>query len=661
MGTQRMTNRWYFPPDMGGEENGLNDAGIEFFKSTGSLARETVQNSGDAHDGGSNPVRVRFALRRVPRAEFPGVDELSGIIESARHFVFSTCAPEQRAANGEAFFKNALEILNGDEIPMLQISDFNTTGLEGGETEQMKGWYRLVRKQGTTSMHGAGGGTFGIGQRAPFAYSDLRTVFYGTRTKEGTSQFIGKSILCSFRGEDGQLRRQVGFWGQEKLQGHGVNPLSTLQQLPEFFSRNEVGTDLYVAGFMRKDWISEVAISLIRNFFAALIHRKLVIDLEDEFTSAKLRLDHETLHDAISKQVAHVAASDRTASEKRELQSELASTRYYLDALSKPHGGAPNVEVVDKLGEVRLYLCVEKDAPSRIAFMRRPRILVYDRSQKSALRGYAGVVICENDEGNAALARLEDPAHQKWDRNRDPGGGALLQKLYEFVRNAIKGVAGMQENEVQDLPELGKYLPDQDDEGTQAVAGGVKVTAKTTKKETGKLKGEAATKPHVTMLKRKPADVVEEAESAEGSAGNEDGASGGGTEEGDKTGAGPGGGSGTGVGGGRAGGRKPGPRQLAASDIDYRAFEDAALPGCVTLVVWSPKDGVADLTIGGAGITTSVPLRVLSAENESGLALPVEDCVLPGIAIKANVKRRLVLKLEHSGRVAVTLGVRGDG
>src|SRR4051794_12288886 len=165
-----MATRWYFPPDLGGEQNGLNDAGIEFFKSAGSLARETVQNSGDAHDGSENPVRVRFLLKKLPRNQFPGVDELRAILVSARKFVQEVCTtPEEREANGETFFANALEVIGDQSIPILKISDFNTTGLEGDESQPMKGWYRLVRKQGTTAMHGAGGGTFGIGQRAPFA------------------------------------------------------------------------------------------------------------------------------------------------------------------------------------------------------------------------------------------------------------------------------------------------------------------------------------------------------------------------------------------------------------------------------------------------------------------------------------------------------------
>jgi len=48
---------WMFPANDFGQENGLNDPGIETFKDHPlmSLARECLQNSSDAHDDSGKP------------------------------------------------------------------------------------------------------------------------------------------------------------------------------------------------------------------------------------------------------------------------------------------------------------------------------------------------------------------------------------------------------------------------------------------------------------------------------------------------------------------------------------------------------------------------------------------------------------------------------
>ena len=66
---------WNFPPNNDGQENGLNDPGIETFKDRPltSLAREILQNSSDAADPTSGkPVEVHFKLLEIPKTEFPG-------------------------------------------------------------------------------------------------------------------------------------------------------------------------------------------------------------------------------------------------------------------------------------------------------------------------------------------------------------------------------------------------------------------------------------------------------------------------------------------------------------------------------------------------------------------------------------------------------------
>jgi hypothetical protein len=651
---------WYFPEDRGGEQNGLNDAGIEFFKSAGSLARETVQNSGDAHNGGAHPVTVRFHLRKVARAQLPGSAELKSVISNARDFSMSVCTTaEQKAANGEEFFKNALTLLDSDFIPVLQIADFNTTGLEGTEADQMKGWYRLVRKQGTTSMHGAGGGTFGIGQRAPFAYSQLRTVFYGTRTQDGVCKFIGKSILCSFRDTENNLRRAVGFWGTKKEQDYGVNPLSDLGKVASVFKREAPGTDLFIAGFQQgAEWLDDVLHSVIRNFFAALLHNKLVVDFEDDFTGRKVRLNSTELSKELLALRVRVDASERSAAEKRELISELDATTQYQKALAETHDGEPIRAQLPKLGEVALYVVLDDAAPSRVAYMRRPRILVFDRTQKAGLRGYAGVFICETETGNRLLAELEDPAHSKWDRQRRTHGASVLAELNGFVRDALKKIAGTQDNQAQDVPELGKFLPAESDEAAELTLGGTKVSHKQTPQETGHVAAKEIAKKTVTKLKRRP--IVQASEEPGPSDGDEEGnTGGGGRTETDDAGGDLGGGGEPGTGVGESGGAATAPRSLKDTDIDFRSFTMPS--GAVQFIVRSRKAGTADITIQGAGVSGSVPVSIESAEDERGVALAASDGTIRGLLFEKDTPRRLLVRLRQGGRMAVSMGVMNNG
>jgi hypothetical protein len=656
-----LSTDWYFPPDHGGEENGLNDAGIEFFRSSGSLARETVQNSGDARDPDTQkPVRVTFTLLNIECEDFPGIGGFTDVVTRARDYVIGACGTEEeREANGEEFFKNALKLLDAPSIPVLRISDFNTTGLEGNEDGPMSPWYRLIRRQGTTSMHGAGGGTFGIGQRAPFAFSDLRTVFYGTRTKTGDTSLIGKSILCTFKDAEGMRRRAVGFWGQRES-GEAVTALRNAEVIPADFRREHVGTDLYIAGFTRAGWMDEVSLSIIRNFFAALQAGQLEVELSGPGTPVR-RIDSGTVHAVIDELQARAEASTRPAAEKREVQAELDSTRHYLTALTHPYGGAPVVEKLKWLGEVKLYLSVSEKAPSRIAFMRKPRILVFDRARRAGLQGYAGVFICENDEGNRLLAKMEDPSHVKWERDRlKDGGSAILDEVNVFVRETLKKVAGVTQTGAQDIPDLGHYLPEDAAQREGEAGTGTKRTQKITPKETGQ-KQQKAVRVLSTRKKRAKAVAKEEVPEPDlsggdgpvGTTGGQDG------KKGEISGSPSNSGDAPGSGKGTRGGKALSMRRLTDTDIGFRSFYAGAGGQKLTLVVWSERTGEADIVLQAAGEAGKYPVTILSAEDaQSGVLASCEGAALRRVALKAGERRRFLVRLEGDPHVALTVEVR---
>ena len=113
-----------FPVDPSGEWDGFNDAGMEHF--TGSpfagLGREVSQNVVDAIY--QEPARMVVRLINVDTGSIPNVDELRATLEACK------AAPKE-SDKSEIFFDEALQLLGRPKIPVLQIEDYNTTGVIG--------------------------------------------------------------------------------------------------------------------------------------------------------------------------------------------------------------------------------------------------------------------------------------------------------------------------------------------------------------------------------------------------------------------------------------------------------------------------------------------------------------------------------------------------
>lgn len=120
------------------------------------------------------------------------------------------------------FFDKAIDVFNQDFIDVLRISDFNTTGLTGSDKDYNSAWQNLVKSSGVSNKGGTSGGSFGIGKSAPFACSDLRTVFYSTIDNQGLKAFQGIARLVSFKKKkfigDDPTTTGIGYYGvKEKI------------------------------------------------------------------------------------------------------------------------------------------------------------------------------------------------------------------------------------------------------------------------------------------------------------------------------------------------------------------------------------------------------------------------------------------------------------
>ena len=204
-------SKWRFPSNDYGENKGINDTGVAMFRGTPlkSLAREICQNSLDA--GETFPVRIEFELFEAESSKLPGRDVLENAFDRCLDFWKSV-----KAMGTREHFENAKKKINEAVCPVLRISDFNTCGLTGSREEINTNWTNLTKSSGSSDKKGTAGGSFGIGKFAPFACSDVSTVFYSTLDKENKEAYQGVSRLVTFTHEDDYNTQGIGYFGNER-------------------------------------------------------------------------------------------------------------------------------------------------------------------------------------------------------------------------------------------------------------------------------------------------------------------------------------------------------------------------------------------------------------------------------------------------------------
>ena len=128
-----------FPGNEVDEGEGLAESGIETYRNAPYVgtARECGQNSADVR-ASSAAVRVSFDLIKIPPDDLPAIGQYQMAVE--------LCLKKARRNKKEKeinFFSKAKSLLAADEIRILRISDYGTTGAKGPATEG-KPWHSLV-------------------------------------------------------------------------------------------------------------------------------------------------------------------------------------------------------------------------------------------------------------------------------------------------------------------------------------------------------------------------------------------------------------------------------------------------------------------------------------------------------------------------------------
>ena len=592
---------WTFAKNDGGRETGFSDAGVETFKGNIDkyLAREVLQNSLDARHDPNKPVRMVFRLRKLKRSEIPDMDRLRA--------TFSRCAEfyhdEKKAVD---FFKRAEKLAVADEIPALEIGDYNTTGVRGGDLDRTKEWYKLIRCAGSSSKGGVEGGSFGIGKNAPFAASQLRTVLYSTTTIDGNHAFQGVATVVSHDHPDGGIAQPTGFLGVEK--GMSVRLPA---EVPKPFRRAECGINIIVLGFPAgQAWEDDLTSSILDNFWPAIELGDIEIRVGDR------EISKATLPDLLEK---FSGAEDFTA-------------HLYYQAFKNPTL-PPIKEDLPTLGECTVYLLAGTAGamPKKVAMIRKTGMKIHEKVFRSIVH-YCGVFICRNDKGNKVLREMEPPKHDEWDLDH-PEKGAHKKthaELVNFIRSCIKQLSPADDGKAISVPGLHKYLPDDDETPEESFdETGPEQKAESFKRQLtpGRIEGKKI-EPRKEMQpdQSTPEEDEEDTEKPADTEGT-----GGGPGEGpnDTDGGTDGGGGGTESGGaegakggaGGAGSKPPVP-------IRYRTFPTNAPAGVYKVTVTpekAPASGMLSIAIWAVGDDRKVPVAVVPRGFSMGPTPPLRQ------------------------------------
>lgn len=435
-----MASSWFFPSNNYGTVTGIGEASIETFNGSPyrSLSREICQNSMDARVDKKNPVIIEFSCFLIENREIPDYNTLKSSINSCLEFW-----TEQKNKKTIEFFKKAKKIIENKSINVLRISDYNTTGLLGSDKEYNTPWHNLVKAAGVSDKEGTSGGSFGIGKAAPFACSDIRTLFYATRDIEGLSAFQGIAKLVSFR-EKGFFKDRdsittgTGYYSADRKN----NPLRECRSIDPNYTRKEYGTDIFVLGFRKKEeWKSEIINSLLEDFLIAIFNNELIVVIDGmEISSDNLGKIIEDFKDTapIAYNYYQVLTDERAVKIEHEFTG---------------------------LGAVELRILVNQGLHRKVMMCRKNGMKIFDKANISGTIQFAGICILKDEKINEYFRDMENPQHNAWEPERHSVDSKSKAKgnismLYRFVKESVLDVGKKTTIDEIDAEGMGEYFAD---------------------------------------------------------------------------------------------------------------------------------------------------------------------------------------------------------
>ena len=402
--------KWYFPDSGGGLAAGFNDSGIDTFKGhrLSSLVREIVQNSLDAGLMTTEPVTVSFNIASLDKRDIPEVSELEEHLTQAK-----ATAKKQILDTAVDFYEQAIKLIKKQEkINFLCIHDSNTTGLTGPISGPNGAWFALTKGAGLSQKTSASSlGSFGHGSKAPFANSNVRTLFYLTKIDQKNQheyRFQGKSILQSYNRSENMMTQGTGFFGIKEgcLPLVGVDIPQWAINLREKFSHS-TGTSIYVPHtiFDLSSYPS-IVITAIANFFYAIRKGSLIVKIgdEEELNAQNIEEKYKYYKTKMNEEFNEV--------DKVYLEECFEAIETVVNCTHKGEQQIPN------FGRIDWYMRINEEVENRSVAIARENGMLITRSAPSLQRFPSlkpfDFFVCVTGDGSETLKTIENPEHNNF-------------------------------------------------------------------------------------------------------------------------------------------------------------------------------------------------------------------------------------------------------
>jgi len=417
--------KWYFKSE-GGRDVGPNDPVDEKFKGQPyySIVRESIQNSLDAVDDENKPVKVEFTFFDLNRNDYPKLFEIEHNIKRCQTYYHDN-------DNADRLFENMLYYLNGNvegkkrlNLSCLKISDYNTVGMRYDENNTKSPFYAFLRAGGVSAKSQGSGGSFGFGKGAYYTLSPIKTIIVSTRTTTNNVFFEGSTILTTHKDFNNEKLTAYGYYDSNEGE-----PIDTEDNIPEIFRRTKPGTDVNIIGLWDEPKNKRLMIrSVLNNFWLAIHDEKLIVQVDDvtiEKNNLEQIIDDYFSLDGFESGNANEIDSWNPKSYLKAVKYARTSDQFQLFE-----------ETLDTVGKVSLYFYLEKGLPNRTSYLRKPRMVVFKRTNRK-INGYSAVFMCENEKGNEILRLMENPAHNEWRKENHPKNEGKVHKTARKAENEI--------------------------------------------------------------------------------------------------------------------------------------------------------------------------------------------------------------------------------
>ena len=208
---------------------------------------------------------------------------------------------------------------------------------------------------------------------------------------------------------------------------------------------------------------------VLRSFWMAIHHKKLIVLIEDEVFSA------ETLSDLMNKYLSESTYGEYDIKSYRLLVENFNPKPYYFNCIIDSENVDESHFVFEAasskypvLEHAKLYVykneSIKNYTEDRIVCM-RDKEMVIEFYRPGTRKGYYAVLICDG-EGSKYLRKMENVTHDKWDKNEvkeldaetRENSNTVLKEIKRFVNTSIDSIFPITDDTEYKVPVLSKYI-----------------------------------------------------------------------------------------------------------------------------------------------------------------------------------------------------------